>query len=97
VNYPAIEMPTKQELSTDDEGEDWEPVPAPISEIDSAALLMHLIPQYSGIDNLIASAESRRIRTLREIERRRDDLAERLRKVSDEVIGQTCCNVVERR
>ena len=70
------------------EEEAWKPVPVPDSEADSAALLMLLIPQYSAVDRLIASAELRRMRTLREIERRREDLAQRLHKVSDELIDK---------
>ena len=93
-----------QELSTDDEEEEeeeeaWNPVPVPDSETDSAALLMRLIKEYAAVDKLVASAESGRIRTLREIERRRNDLAERLRKASDEIIDKaaaTLSNAVSR-
>jgi hypothetical protein len=42
--------------------------------------------QYKGVDKLIASAEQRRDRTLRQIERRRESLARRLRKASDEIV-----------
>jgi hypothetical protein len=60
--------------------------PVPDSEKDSAHLLMYRINQYNSVDKLIASAELRRARTLREIERRREYLAQRLRKASDEII-----------
>jgi hypothetical protein len=69
-------------------GEDGEYArePVPESEKDSAGLFMDVIDQYKKIDTLIASAELRRDRTLREIERRRHNLARRLRKASDEII-----------
>ncbi len=63
-----------------------EPPPMPDSEKDSANLFMHRIGKYQSIDRLVASAELRRAHTLREIERRREDLARRLRKASDEII-----------
>ncbi len=69
-------------------GEDQKPIRVPDNETDSARLLIYLIPQYGAVDKLIASAESRRIRTLREIERRREVLAQRLHKVSDELIDK---------
>jgi hypothetical protein len=60
--------------------------PVPDSEKDSASLFMFLIKEYRDVDKLIASAELRLSRTLREIERRRIDLARRLRKAADEVV-----------
>jgi hypothetical protein len=60
--------------------------PVPESEKDSAGLFMDVIDQYKSIDKLIASAELRRDHTLREIERRRDNVARRLREASDEII-----------
>jgi hypothetical protein len=41
---------------------------------------------YKGVDKLIASAELRRDHTLRETARRRETLAERPRKASDEIV-----------
>ena len=58
----------------------------PDSEKDSAHLFMYRINQYKSVDTLIASAEARRAKTLGEIERRREHLARRLRKASDEII-----------
>ena len=56
------------------------------SEKDSADFFFYHLDKYRGIDKLIASAELRRDRTLREIERHREHLAERLRKASDEIV-----------
>ncbi len=70
----------------EDEESECAQVPVPDSEKDSADLFMDLIDKYKSADQLIASAELRRDRTLREIERRREDLARRLRKASDEII-----------
>ena len=67
-----------------DEDEEPEPVPLPDSEKDSAEF--YLIDRYKGVDRLIASAELRRDRTLREIERRRENLARRLRNASSEMV-----------
>src|SRR5262249_17278551 len=61
-------------------------MPVPDSEESSAEGLMYRINQYKSVDTLIASAELRRAHTLREIERRREYLARRLRKASDEII-----------
>jgi len=61
-------------------------MPVPDSEESSAEVLIYRINQYKSIDSLIASAEARRAKTLREIERRREYLARRLRKASDEII-----------
>jgi hypothetical protein len=63
-----------------------ESMPMPDSEKSSAEGLMRRINQYKSVDTLIASAELRRAHTLREIERRREYLARRLRKASDEII-----------
>src|SRR5260370_14541724 len=68
------------------EGEEIKPVPVPESEKDSAECFTLRIDQYKGIDKLIASAELRRDRTLREVERRHENLARRLRKASDEIV-----------
>lgn len=62
------------------------PVSVPDSEKDSAELFLNLIDQYNGVEKTIASAQCRRDETFREIERRREHLARRLRKVSDEII-----------
>jgi hypothetical protein len=68
------------------EDAEYKPVPVPQTEKDSAGLFIHLIDQYKGVEKMIASAERRRDETLCEIERRREHLARRLRKASDEVI-----------
>ena len=65
---------------------DIEPAPVPESEKDSAEFFTYRLDQYKGVDKLIASAEQRRDRTLRQIERRRESLARRLRKASDEIV-----------
>jgi hypothetical protein len=49
-------------------------------------MFMDVVDEYKSVDKLIASAELRRDRTLREIEHRREHLARRLRKASDEII-----------
>jgi hypothetical protein len=59
----------------------------PDSEQDWADVFMRLIDRYKSVDKLIASAELRRDHTLREIERRRENLARRLRKASNEIVG----------
>jgi hypothetical protein len=69
------------------EGEEPEPVPVPDSEKDSAEFFMCRIDAYKGVDKLVASAELRRDRTLREIERRRENLARRLRNASGEMVN----------
>jgi hypothetical protein len=61
-------------------------VPVPDSEKDSAQMFRDVVDDYKSVDKLIASAELRRDRTLCEIERRREYLARRLRKASDEII-----------
>jgi hypothetical protein len=58
----------------------------PDSEKDWADVFMGLIDRYKGVDKLIASAELRRDHTLREIERRRENLARRLRNASSEIV-----------
>jgi len=70
----------------EDEAPEYVPPPVPDSEKDSARLLMYRINQYKSVDTLIASAERRRARTLREIESRREHLAGRLRQASNEII-----------
>jgi hypothetical protein len=62
------------------------PVPVPDSEKDSAEFFMSRIDRYKDVDRLIASAEVRRDRTLREIERRREHLARRRRETSHEIV-----------
>ena len=69
-----------------DENDEYEAPPVPDSEKHSAELFMHRIGQYKSVDTLIASAELRRAHTLREIEHRREYVARRLRKASDEII-----------
>jgi len=69
-----------------DENDEYESPPVPDSEKHSAELFMHRIGQYKSVDTLIASAELRRAHTLREIEHRREYVARRLRKASDEII-----------
>jgi hypothetical protein len=56
--------------------EDAEYVPVPVPDDD----------KYKSVDKLISSAEMRRSATLREIERRREHLARRLREASDQMI-----------
>jgi hypothetical protein len=51
-----------------------------------AEVLIDQPDKYANIDKLIASAESRRNRTLREIERHRSDLARRLRQASEDAV-----------
>ena len=58
----------------------------PDSEEDWADVFMDLIDRYKNVDKLIASAELRRDRTLREIERHREILARRLRQASNEIV-----------
>ena len=67
--------------------ENAESVPVPDSERDRAEMFKYVIDQYKNVDQLVASAERRRDRTLREIEFRRGCLARRLRKASDEAIA----------
>jgi hypothetical protein len=62
----------------------YSPGPEVSAEKRSAWFFLDVLRPYMNIDKLIASAESRRSRTLREIERRRADLARRLREASDE-------------
>ena len=61
-------------------------LPVPDSEKDWAEVFMGVVDRYQGVDKLIASAELRRNHTLREIERRRENLAQRLRNASSELI-----------
>ncbi len=69
------------------EDAEYKSVPVPDSEKDSAQLFIYLIDQYKGVEKVIASAERRRDETLRNIERRREHLARRLCKASDEVVN----------
>jgi hypothetical protein len=66
---------------------DYDPPPVPDSEKDSVGFFRYQIKDYKAVDSLIASAELRRDRTLREIERRRENLARRLYKASEEAVG----------
>jgi hypothetical protein len=75
------------------ENPDYVPVPVPDSEKDSAQMFRDVVDEYKSVDKLIASAELRRDRTLREIERRREHLARRLRKASDEIIDDEVAEV----
>jgi hypothetical protein len=50
-------------------------------------------PEYKSADRLIAAAEVRRDRTLREIERRREHLARRVREASDKIIDDEAAEV----
>jgi hypothetical protein len=59
-----------------------------IRDLATATELSKVMPRYDALDRPIASAERRRDRTLREISFRRAYLAQRLRKASDEIIGQ---------
>jgi len=68
-----------------DEDAPYVPEPVPVGEQDSAQLFMHLIGEYQSVDRLIASAEARRDRTLREIERRRKETGRRLREASEKI------------
>jgi hypothetical protein len=73
-------------LAKVDEDAEYVPVPVPDDEKFSAELLMYLVDKYKSVDKLISSAEVRRSATLREIERRREHLARRLREASDQMI-----------
>jgi hypothetical protein len=68
------------------QGDKFPTIPLPDREKDSADLFRNLSGEYKDTDKLIASAELRLSRTLRQIERRRADLARRLRKAADEVV-----------
>jgi len=83
IQMKMLSMPPEDE---EDEAPEYVPPPVPDSEKDSARLLMYRINQYKSVDTLIASAERRRARTLREIESRREHLAGRLRQASNEII-----------
>lgn len=56
------------------------------ADSDSASLFQECISDYQCVDRLIAAAEVRRNAALYEIETRRDSLARRLRKATDEII-----------
>jgi len=71
-------------LEKDDESP-YVPLPVPMSEKDTAKMSDIQLANYSKVDKLIASAEARRDRTLREIDRRREQLARRVRKACAEV------------
>jgi hypothetical protein len=52
----------------------------------TARAFLHALPHYERIDTLLAAAEGRRAAALREIDRRRDGIASRLRRASDDII-----------
>jgi DNA transposition AAA+ family ATPase len=54
---------------------------------------MATVNEYKSADRLIAAAEVRRDRTLREIERRREHLARRVREASDKIIDDEAAEV----
>ena len=56
------------------------------SEADAIQSLRQCIDHYQVLDRLLISVEERRNAVLREIDRRRDGLGERLRRASDNVI-----------
>jgi hypothetical protein len=56
------------------------------SEADATQSFRQCIDDYQTLDRLLISAEDRRNAVLREIDRRRDGLAQRLRRASDDVI-----------
>jgi hypothetical protein len=56
------------------------------TESDSASLFQECIGDYQCVDRLLAAAEGRRNAALYEIELRRDSLARRLRKATEEII-----------
>jgi hypothetical protein len=64
------------------------PVPKKITigESTTVQIFIDELDNYQRIDALLAAAEGRSIALLREIERRRDGLAARLQKASDEII-----------
>jgi hypothetical protein len=89
VKYVPVPVPDGEEETGGvwvQENPDYVPEPVPDSEKDSAQMFMDVVDEYKSVDKLIASAELRRDRTLREIEHRREHLARRLRKASDEII-----------
>jgi hypothetical protein len=75
------------------ENPDYKPVAVPESEKDSAEFFMATVNEYKSADRLIAAAEVRRDRTLREIERRREHLARRVREASDKIIDDEAAEV----
>jgi hypothetical protein len=70
------------------EEDEYQPVPVPVSEKDSAHFFTLVANEYQSADRLIASAEARRDRTLREIERRRRQTGARLRKAAESADGE---------
>jgi hypothetical protein len=52
----------------------------------TARAFLITLPDYERIDTLLSAAEGRRAATLREIDRRHDGVASRLRSASDEII-----------
>jgi hypothetical protein len=64
------------------------PVPKKITigEFTTVGFFVEELDNYERIDALLAAAEGRLIALLREIDRRRDGLASRLRKASDDIV-----------
>jgi hypothetical protein len=66
------------------------PAVAELAELESeasvAGMFVEDMSRYERIDELLVSQESRRNAVLREIERRRESVASRLRKASDDII-----------
>jgi hypothetical protein len=56
------------------------------SEADAVQSLSQCINDYQTLDRLLISAEERRNAVLREIDRRRDGLAQRMRQASEDII-----------
>jgi hypothetical protein len=84
--FAALSVKDAEDEEGEDEEGEYVPQPVPLSEKDSAEMFMDKINDYKNVDKLVASAELRLSRTLREIDRRRADLARRLRKASDEAV-----------
>jgi len=73
-------------LAQEDNDGAFVPVPLREEEQFSAELFFYMVDKYKNVDKLIASAEARRNAALREIGRRREHLARRLREASDQMI-----------
>jgi hypothetical protein len=69
---------------------DGKKVPQTISftDLTTVGLVVEELGNYERIEALLVSAEARRLALLREIERRRDSFASRLRKTSDVIDGE---------
>jgi hypothetical protein len=96
VKYVPVPVPDGEEETGGvwvQENPDYKPVAVPDSEKDSAEFFMATVNEYKSADRLIAAAEVRRDRTLREIERRREHLARRVREASDKIIDDEAAEV----